>query len=267
MTELNGSSRIHLARASQVVAAELRSMILFGDFDHGGRMPSEAEFAEKLGISRHHLREALRLLEQDGLVEIKRGHAGGIFLTMPSADVLARSFEGILARQGATLADFMAARAVVEPAAAEMAADKATGEDLAELREICARRERAVEGIPENNAAFHLGVARAAHNRTMFLIIRSLATLVYSVDTTSALPEMHREAEVAHQAILRALTERDAAKARARMRRHITGFEQRLRESGIDPDTTTIVDTLRLAHQTVRLRPTAPAWDTGISAS
>src|SRR5437868_4409242 len=89
MPDLSGG-RIQLARASQVVAAELRSMILLGELDTSDRLPPEAEFAEQLGISRHHLREALRLLEQDGLVQVKRGHTGGIFLKQPNADVLSR---------------------------------------------------------------------------------------------------------------------------------------------------------------------------------
>lgn len=54
-------------------------------------------------MSRHQLREALRLLEQDGLVKVRAGRNGGIFLTVPTVDVLTRSFAGILARDNALI--------------------------------------------------------------------------------------------------------------------------------------------------------------------
>src|SRR5438309_429977 len=128
---MNRTLRIRIPRPSQVVAARLRTMILRGELDGDeNRLPPEAEFAEQLGISRHHLREALRMLEQDGLVRIRRGHGGGISPAVPDPEVLARTFEGILARQGTLLDDLMAARLIIEPAAAQLAARNATDAEL-----------------------------------------------------------------------------------------------------------------------------------------
>src|SRR5258708_7819114 len=90
--------RIELERGSQVVARRLRAKILYGQLATEQRLPPEPEYAEQLGVSRNVLREALRLLEQEGLVEIRRGHTGGIFLTKPDVDVLVRLLKVILAR-------------------------------------------------------------------------------------------------------------------------------------------------------------------------
>jgi DNA-binding FadR family transcriptional regulator len=240
---------IKLARASQVVAAQLRSMILFGELSTAQRLPPEAQFAEELGISRHHLREALRLLEQDGLITIRRGHSGGVFLTDPDVDVLARTFEGILARQGTLLADLMAARRTIEPPAAELAARHATPEDLARLESILDRQEQFDAYDPALSIEFHVEVTVAAHNQTLLLMMRSISQLVRNIDEVAGEPDLLRQSVAAHRAILRALQARDGEQAGRRMSRHLTGFEQRLRERGMDPAEITLVDALRLANQ------------------
>lgn len=90
-------------RSSGLLADELRNMILFGALDGRTRLPPEPDLAGHLRVSRHQLREALRLLEQDGLVKVRAGRNGGIFLTVPTVDVLTRSFAGILARDNALI--------------------------------------------------------------------------------------------------------------------------------------------------------------------
>ncbi len=103
------TSRAGRFRASETLAAELREMILLGELDGDSRLPPEPVFAEQLGVSRHHLREALRLLEQDGLVRVRPGRNGGILLTAPTVDVLTRTFATILARNQTSIADLMTA--------------------------------------------------------------------------------------------------------------------------------------------------------------
>jgi DNA-binding FadR family transcriptional regulator len=249
MGERDTRTPIKLARASQVVAAQLRSMILFGELSTAQRLPPEAKFAEELGISRHHLREALRLLEQDGLIHIRRGHSGGVFLTDPDVDVLARTFEGVLTRQGTLLADLMAARMTIEPPAAELAARHVTPEDLARLESILDRQEQFDAYDPALNIEFHVEVTVAAHNQTLLVMMRSISQLVRNVDVAASEPDLLRQSVTAHRAILRAIQAGDGEKASLRMSRHLAGFEQRLRERGMDPAETALVDALRLANQ------------------
>lgn len=240
--------RLRISRASQQIAAELRGMILYGSLSDRAQLPPEAEFAAQLGVSRHHLREALRLLERDGLVRVRAGRKGGIFLAVPDVDVLTRAFSGILARTGATLPDLMAARLVIEPGAAALAAEHATA---AELDEIAALVERqAALGYYERdlNRRFHLAVAAGAHNQTLLLMLRSIADIIEIIDVELSRGRLNEESVRAHRAIVRALYARDSARAADLMRRHLLGFVERLRQSGVAIDALRVADLLQASE-------------------
>ncbi len=244
--------RIDLRRASRIVADELRAMILYGPLQQRTKLPPAPELAAQLQISRHHLREALRLLEQDGLVEIRPGHTGGIFRAVPSADLLARTFEGILVTRGTLLADLMLARQIIEPAGARLAAIHATDDELDELDRVIAVQEAAEQYLPELNSTFHVAVAEAGHNQTIALMMRSIEVLMRDVDTSTGAPDLVLEQTRAHRALVDALRERDPERAEAVMRRHIVGFERRLRELGYDPATRSVAETIQSAESASR---------------
>ncbi|MBI5947262.1 MAG: FadR family transcriptional regulator [Chloroflexi bacterium] len=243
---------IEIKRASQVVAGELRRMILYGSLAGVERLPPEPELAQQLGISHHHLREALRLLEQDGLLEVRRGHSGGIYLRSPDADVLARTFEGILARNRTPLADLMVARSVIEPACARLAAENASEAELDFLDSTIEQQAESELYIPELNAQFHVGVATAAHCQTLLLLMRSIERLVRDLDTTVDDPQLVVEQGRAHRAIVRELRKRDGQRAEYVMGRHLSGFEDRLRADGFDLSQRTVADALMRADSIQR---------------
>jgi DNA-binding FadR family transcriptional regulator len=245
-----------MRRVSQLVAAELRSMILHGQFNGLDRLPPERSFADEFGVSKHHFREALRLLEQDGLVEVRSGRNGGVFLSTPSVDVLTRTFSGMLARKGTMLADLMQARLAIEPAAAELAVERATDEDIASLHEIIAQQEALSDYESDLNTRFHVALVSAAHNETLLLMMRSIESIIESVDIdarriTPVRPIVDDSVH-AHKAILRALERRDAATVRRRVHIHIVGWEQRLRQTGLDPENYSIADVLQAAESSLR---------------
>jgi DNA-binding FadR family transcriptional regulator len=241
--------RIEVKRASQVIAAELRSMILLGELRDDEPLPPEPEFAARLGVSRHHMREALRLLEQDGLVMVRPGRNGGIFLTRPDVDVLKRAVGGILARNGTPLADVMAARLVIEPAAAEIAAGAATDGEIEELEAIIRLQE--AEGAYSDglNSRFHVALTAAAHNQTLLLMMRSLESMIRTTDLCVATPDLRAGSIRAHRAIVRALRARDGARLLSLMRAHLLGFEAELRRNGLDPAAPTVPEVLRAARR------------------
>lgn len=235
---------IQARRVSQIVAAELRARILRGEYDNAAGVPPEPEFAQQLGVSRYHLREALRLLEQDGLVDVRPGRNGGIFLTVPQDDALSRTFAGILSRKATTLADLFMARLVIEPSAAEIAATAATNEDFANLHGWLDKQEATTRYEPELNSQFHIAVTAAAHNDTLLLMMRSVESLIRGLDRAAGgslaldAVEPHR----AHRAIVRALEARDGSRARDALRLHLLGFEGLLVRLGHDLSTTRISD-------------------------
>jgi len=216
-------------------------MILFGEFDGDSRFPPEPVFADQLGVSRHHLREALRLLERDGLVQVRPGRKGGIFLTGPTVDVLTRTFATLLARNQSSIADLMAARMVIEPAAAAIAAKQATEEEIRVLEDLVSLQE---QGHEVNNR-FHVALTSAAHNRTLLLTMQAMRGLIRTLDRHAGTAEMQAASARAHRRIVEAVRNRDAATAADLVRRHLTGFEDELRARGVDLESQTLADLLR----------------------
>lgn len=246
-------SRVARQRTSQVLAEELRNMILSGELDGRSQLPPEPELAEQLAVSRHHLREALRLLEQDGHIKVRPGRNGGIFVTVPTVEVLTRTFAGILARNQTSLADLMAARVVLEPAAAALAARTATDDDIATLDRILRSQESEQDDICSTNSRFHVALTAAAHNQTLLVIMQAMEGLVRSLDVhanssrddSSGIDRQLLSGSIrAHQRILEAVKQRDAARAEELVRRHLLGFSQTLRERGADIDRQTVADLL-----------------------
>lgn len=245
-------------RMSHRVAEDLRKQILNGTFDLAERLPPVPALAELLGISQHHLRESLRLLEQDGLVRVVSGRNGGIFINSPEQARLTRTFGLVLARSGTLLKDLMAARAVIEPAIAALAAVEASEEDLARLNAILDSHAAIGRYRPGINAEFHLAVAAATHNQTLLTTMTAMEELLLSLDIRvgrreptslsaaqeTAPGELIRESLRAHKAILRSLEARDAVRASALTLRHVVGYRDEMAASGIDLETYRIADLL-----------------------
>jgi DNA-binding FadR family transcriptional regulator len=249
--------RIKIRRVSQLVAAELRSMILHGQFTGMDRLPADRSFAEEFGVSKHHFRDALRLLEQDGLVEVRPGRNGGVFLTTPAVDVLSRTFAGTLARKGTKLRDLMEARQIIEPAAATLACSVATESEFAALMEMVERAEERNAYDSWANVQFHLALCAAGHNDTLLLLERSIQDIIRSIDISSqSLPgseNLTAESTRAHRAIVQALQQRDSEKVAYRTKLHLVGWGERLRRTGLDPDEYSVRDVLQAAEGRFRL--------------
>src|SRR3989442_5029833 len=107
--------QIRLPKTGEVVAERLRRQIARGELTIGQRLPPEDELMAQFGIARTTLREALRVLESQGLLEIRRGRTGGPVVTMPRIDSLAEGLAVTLQPQATTAGDLDAARQLIEP--------------------------------------------------------------------------------------------------------------------------------------------------------
>jgi GntR family transcriptional regulator, transcriptional repressor for pyruvate dehydrogenase complex len=142
-------------KAAVVVAHALREQIVTGRLKPGDHLPHEAELMRQFVVSRATLREAVRLLESEGLIEVRRGTRTGALITMPGADTVARPAGFLLQISGATLADVFAARSGIEPTAVKLLARNRATVALVELDAMVA------EKLPtawEHNTA-HLAIA------------------------------------------------------------------------------------------------------------
>src|ERR1700683_5556342 len=124
---------MHVPKASDVLADDLRERILSGEFPEGTSLPTERDMVVQTRMSRTTVREALRILEVQGLVRIRTGRSGGAFVQRPGGDSGADSVSLLIRGRQIRLAALFEAREGIEPACARLAAKYRTEADLARV--------------------------------------------------------------------------------------------------------------------------------------
>ncbi|MEE2033251.1 FadR/GntR family transcriptional regulator [Rhodococcus chondri] len=182
---------IRTPKTAELVARKLRSMIVDGELKDGDHLPHEAELMEHFSVSRPTLREAVRVLEAERLVEVRRGSRSGARVCVPGPEVVARPASLLLELSGATVADVYIARQAIEPAAARLLAENGTEEAFDELERIV---DEAIPSSYESGtfgqtaARFHLRMVQLAGNATLALIAGMLHE-IYERHTTNVTRE------------------------------------------------------------------------------
>ena len=121
----------------QRIADELRALIVSGELSEGDSLGREPDLVERFGVSRPSLREALRILEAEGLITVVRGVRGGVIVHLPDERMTARTAATLLQARNVSLADVFDARAQVEPLAARLIASmRGRRAAVAELRAL-----------------------------------------------------------------------------------------------------------------------------------
>ncbi|MFI5040584.1 MAG: FadR/GntR family transcriptional regulator [Acidimicrobiales bacterium] len=179
-------------KTGETVAAGIRRRIATGDLKVGDRLPTEEELTESFGIARTTLREALRILESQGLIEIKRGRGGGGTVTMPDLDRLAEPFAVVLQLRSTTVSDLDEARRLIEPRLAAWLAKNHTEDDLAALRAAVGAASAAadandLERFGAAAASMHGTIIERSGNSTLSVISQLLHRLVLDRYTVAAL--------------------------------------------------------------------------------
>jgi DNA-binding FadR family transcriptional regulator len=161
------------------LAESISDDILAGRLTDGEKLPSERLLATSFGVGRPLVREALRSLEELGLVETRAGR--GTFVRATTTGVH-RQLGVAIRRRGATAAELSEARITLESQAAGLAATRATADDIDRLEEAL-RQLEASEGVEHvrNDLAFHLAIAAAAHNPVIEMMLESIAPLTVAL--------------------------------------------------------------------------------------
>ncbi|MYR04288.1 MULTISPECIES: FadR/GntR family transcriptional regulator [unclassified Streptomyces] len=162
---------------SEQVITELRNQIATGEWPVGSRIPTEPELVEQLGVARNTIREAVRALAHNGLLDIRQGSGTYVVATSELAGVMHRRFADADPRHIAEV------RATLESAAAKLAAERRTEKDLKQLDALLLRREEAwesgeAESFVTADATFHLAVVGASHNEVMTAMYADLGELL-----------------------------------------------------------------------------------------
>ena len=214
---------------TQGVAEHLRSMIHRGEVGPGDRLPPEREFAEQLGVARISLREAIKLLVDDGYVQVRRGAKGGTFVTELHRPV--ESWRARMRDQAGTFDDIIDFRIALECHTARLAAAHRTKEDLSVLRVAIKKLSRAGGRATFRlaDSQFHGGLATAAGNLRLANAIHSIRGELFSPHDVLTFVEPIDETIRDHQSIYDAVRDRDADAAAASMTEHIERTRSQLR--------------------------------------
>lgn len=215
--------RIERVSVKDQVLRQLRRYIASGVLQPGQKLPSERELAERLGIGRPSVREALKVLEAIGLVESRIGD--GTFITDQVGASIGRTIGLSLMTWGGTIVELLEARRMIETEAARTAAEQATEEEQAALARDIARMAVATTFFEylEADMRFHRLVAQATHNTVVASIVAHLVDLLEEVlreANTDALA-MTAEGNGTHQEVLAAIQQRAPEAAADAMRRHL----------------------------------------------
>lgn len=226
---MNTLSRTIPKNKSEFVAQMLLDRIIKADLKPGVSIGTEAELLQQFDVSRPTLRESLRILEAQGVLELRPGPKGGILVTKPGMDVLAHGLSVYLRLHDVPFLAVLHAREVIEPALAAAAAENATEADIAELQASIDRMGSLTDQAEfiEENRVFHSVIARASGNQVMEIFwstISLLATGEHDGIKYSAANLKH--VIEAHRVILEAIRNRDAKLASERMESHVRELEQ-----------------------------------------
>jgi DNA-binding FadR family transcriptional regulator len=213
-------------KTSERIAREIANYIIDADLPEGARLPREKEMFEMLGVGRMTLREALRLLETQGVIDIRSGPKGGPVVRGPQPEDLAGSLTLVLQFHHASLADIMMARLALEPVIARLAADHASEAQLEQLDQsvdLMRRHRDSQEIFLRENERFHELVAEASGSVSLRVFSDTLKNIASGRDFGIEYRPEHREAVAcAHERILAALRQRRPPAAEKAMLDHLS---------------------------------------------
>ncbi|MGI5920925.1 MAG: FadR/GntR family transcriptional regulator [Syntrophomonadaceae bacterium] len=219
---------IKTKRIYEEIMEQLKDMISRGELRHGQKLPSERELAESLGVSRASVREALTALEAIGILDIRPGE--GTFIRETSVSPTFAPLTMILEMEQNPISQLMEVRRVLETEIAALAVQRATDEDLAKI-EMNLKRMKSAKTISEAVEAglwFHYAIAEATHNSILLRMMNTIADLMhnnYRNQREELFAENGPEVIAEHEAIYRAIRDRDIETAKLRILQHIDSFE------------------------------------------
>jgi DNA-binding FadR family transcriptional regulator len=229
----SGAARARRREKPQQIADELRRLIVSGKLSEGDSLGHEPELVERFGVSRPSLREALRILEAEGLITVVRGMLGGVIVHEPDERMTARTAALVLQTRNVSLADVYEARTLLEPIAVRaIASARSRRAAVAELRQLVKDQVRMIgdpEGFGPVNARFHLRLVGLAGNQTLTIVAEMLNEIVVravtAISKTGALGDSattRRRGIRSQERLISLIEAGKPAEAEAHWREHMT---------------------------------------------
>ena len=243
MSSFGAPSHLRRDRLSDQIAKDIEARVLSGELAIGDRLPSERDLMAHYGVGRPAVREALLWLNKTGMLSVSNGDRSRV--TEPDPRELLQLLSGaarMLVSRNSGIRQFQKTRTFVEVAIVREAVRQASEEDIADLAELLAQNEASAEDIAlfsRTDDAFHHRIASIAQDPLLDALYHVVLELLEDQRRMSlSHPEALSKAMEAHRQIFEAIRDRDADRAEAAMRAHLTTVVQTywdIREESADP--------------------------------
>jgi GntR family transcriptional repressor for pyruvate dehydrogenase complex len=215
----------------QRIADHVRELIETEQLRPGERLPAERELAQMLGVSRVPIRESMRALAAQGLIEIRRGQ--GMFVVSRDVEATIDQLASVLLKQRAAFEELFAVRRLLEPAAAEWAATRGEPDDFVRLERIVSDMETAggldppdFDAVADRDTQLHVEVAATADNRVLVRLMQAIQDLHREqLETSQRYAGRLTETLKDHRRIVDAIVARDPVEAHRAMSKHLKNAE------------------------------------------
>jgi DNA-binding FadR family transcriptional regulator len=251
---MSATDHIRIPKAAELVADTLRRRIITGEYVPDELLPSETVLMQNFNVARTTVRDAVRILESEGLLVVRRGANGGGRVQVPSVAMVADQAALILQFRGTTLEDVHAARAMIEtPIAGMLAARSDDAEMIASLRDALASEAAALDDPVQLAAAegrFHQQLVSLADSVTISLL-SAVANRIIAQQVSEDIAErgndadvmrQHRDAHRAHERLVDFIAVGAVREAETLWRQHLEAGMQYFRGAPAGPKT--VVDIL-----------------------
>lgn len=207
-------------RLADQVVGQIRDLVAEGTYSVGDRLPNETELSELFGVGRSTIREAMRVLSNRGLVDVRHGDG-----TYVAARAMRESLDERLGR--AELDDIYEARSVLESALSVLAARRRDAKDVAAMRKCLKQREAAIRAgdvaaYANADFAFHLAIAKAAKSPALLEVYESFVQSVQPrLESATTADYIRNERDPLHAALCDAIADGDVTETRRLVRSHL----------------------------------------------
>ncbi len=220
-----------------LVVERIKDLIADGQLKPGNQLPAERQLTQELGVGRSTIREAVRILEALGIVEVRPGH--GTFVREKTEDITDTPLSTWLLLHREDLLEHFEVRQVIEPGAAYLAAQRATREDIQAMHKTVEEMKAKINkgdlaGVILADSNFHHKVSKATHNRTlMYLMDTFVKHLKEGWKASLRIPDRAQKSIPEHEEILHAIEKGKPEAARQAMEQHLSNALEDLKREGL----------------------------------
>ncbi len=215
-------------RIPEEIVSQVLQLVRDGAIKPGDRLPPERELAQQLNVSRASVREAMRLMDIQGLVIIRPG--AGTYITEDTVEVIVQAFSTLLSGPTSAARDIFEMRLILEPQVVSLAAKRASDADVRRMEGILLQQEEDIinggTGV-ESDSEFHFAIAQATKNSALIAVTQAISDLLsQSRDSTLLSPERSNQSLQSHRRILETIKDRQSRSAEEAMHRHIADIDR-----------------------------------------